>query len=526
MTTSDTSPTDDTSPVNDALENDAPEGAAPQNDYFKGEREHYGKPLIAIVGRPNVGKSSLFNAMIGRQAAIVSEIAGTTRDRLVAHVEHFGTQMLLVDTGGLVPEPEDEMEAHIAAQVDAAVDGADVVVFVTDARDGVTYADRFLAERLRRSRKPTILVANKVDNPNQEALALESYELGMGDPIPTSAQHRTGLDDILDAAAAYFPPAEESTGDDGEVLPARIAIIGRPNVGKSALTNVILGEERSIVSGVPGTTRDALDTPFTFEGQDAVLIDTAGIRRRGAIIPGIERYSVLRAVRAIDQCDVAIIVLDAAQIATDQDLHIAGQVMESFKGAVVAINKWDLMDEPTVRDERSFRRRVLSRLRFMPTTPVVFISALEGVGIDHLMRTVFEIHEKRMKWVPASELTRAAMGAIARHLPPTQATGSLKIYRVKQEGVGPPHFVFYCNSPHRVHFSYERYLENTIREAFDYEGTHLKLEFRGGGDVHVIGQNRSKAAAKKTQYKPRPVKTAKAVGPRKQGKQGGRGGRS
>jgi len=497
--------TSSTPPLNDAA----------SSDYFRGERERYARPLVAIVGRPNVGKSSLFNAIIGRQAAIVSEIAGTTRDRLVAQVEHFGTAMLVVDTGGLVPEPEDEMEEHIAAQVDAAVDGADVVVLVTDARDGVTFADRFLAERLRRSLKPTVLVANKVDNPQQEALALESYELGMGDPIPVSAQHRTGVDDILDAAAAFFPPTPESADADPENRPARIAIIGRPNVGKSALTNVILGEERSIVSEVAGTTRDALDTPFAFEEKEAVLIDTAGIRRRGAIVPGIERYSVLRAVRAIDQCDVAIIVLDAAQIATDQDLHIAGQVMESFKGAVVAINKWDLMDEPTVRDERSFRRRVLSRLRFMPTTPVVFISALEGTGIDHLLRTAFEVHHKRMEWVSASELTRAVMGAIARHLPPSQATGSLKIYRVKQEAVGPPSFVFYCNSPHRVHFSYERYLENTIREAFGYEGTHLKLEFRGGGQVHVIGQNRSKAAAKKTQYKPKAVKTDKPAKPTK-----------
>jgi GTP-binding protein len=518
--------TSDSSPSHDAAIGDASPDDAPHSDFFRGERQRFGKPLVAIVGRPNVGKSSLFNAIIGRQAAIVSEIAGTTRDRLVAEVEHFGTAMLVVDTGGLVPEPEDEMEEHIAAQVDAAVDGADVVVFVTDARDGVTFADRFLAERLRRALKPTILVANKVDNPNQEALALESYELGMGDPIPASAQHRTGLDDILDAVVAFFPPPADTDDDEHEERPARIAIIGRPNVGKSALTNVILGEERSIVSGIPGTTRDALDTPFVFEEEEAVLIDTAGIRRRGAIIPGIERYSVLRAVRAIDQCDVAIIVLDAAQIATDQDLHIAGQVMESFKGAVVAINKWDLMDEPTVRDERSFRRRVLSRLRFMPTTPVVFISALEGTGIDHLLRTAFEVHHKRMEWVSPSDLTRATMGAIARHLPPTQATGSLKIYRVKQEAVGPPHFVFYCNSPHRVHFSYERYLENTIREAFGYEGTHLKLEFRGGGQVHVIGQNRSKAAAKKTQYKARPAKPTKTVGPRKQGKQGGRGGRS
>lgn len=462
------------------------------------------KPLIAIVGRPNVGKSSLFNALAGRREAIVSEIAGTTRDRLVSEVDHFGRKMLIVDTGGLVPEPETEMEAHIAGQVAAALDGADAVIFVIDARTGATYADESLAEQLRRSGKPTVLVANKVDNVKQEALAVEGYTLGVGTPIPTSAQHRTGLDDILDAVADLLPAAPQEEDEDPTTRPPQIAIIGRPNVGKSALTNTILGEERSIVSGVPGTTRDALDTPFTYEGQDAVLVDTAGIRRRGAIVPGIERYSVLRAVRAIDQCDVAILVIDATQIATDQDLHIAGQVMESFKGAVVAVNKWDLMDEPTIRDERAFRRRILSRLRFMSSTPVVFISALEGTGVENLLRTVFEVHAKRMEWVDAKELTRAAMGAIARHLPPAQITGSLKIYRVKQEAVGPPSFVFYCNNPHRVHFSYERYLENIIRETFDYQGIHLRLEFRGKGKIHVIGQNRAKAAAKQSQARPKP----------------------
>ncbi|MEE8517715.1 MAG: GTP-binding protein, partial [Dehalococcoidia bacterium] len=261
---------------------------------------------------------------------------------------------------------------------------------------------------------------------------------------------------------------------------------------KSVLANVILGQERSIVSEVPGTTRDALDTPFAFEDQEAVLIDTAGIRRRGAIQPGIERYSVLRAVRAIDRSDVAVLVLDAMQLTTDQDLHIAGQAMETFKGVVVAVNKWDLVESPTVRDRRSVQRLVVSRLRFMSTVPVVFISALKREGINDLLRAVFDVHRKRMEWVSPAELTRAVMGAISRHLPPSQAGGSLKIYRVKQEAVGPPTFVFYCNNPHRVHFSYERYLENAIRDAFGYEGTHLRLEFRGKGKIHVIGQNRAK----------------------------------
>ena len=248
-----------------------------------------------------------------------------------------------------------------------------------------------------------------------------------------------------------------------------------------------------------------------------MLIDTAGIRRRGAIVPGIERFSVLRAVRAIDRSDVVVLVLDAAEPATDQDLHIAGQVMEAFKGIVVAVNKWDLVEGATIRDERAYRRQVLSRLRFMASTPVVFISALHGRGIDQLLTTVFGVHHKRQEWVSPTQLSRAVMGAVARHLPPTQTTGSLKIYRVKQEAVGPPSFVFYCNNPHRVHFSYERYLENVIREEFGYEGIHLHLEFRGKGKVHVIGQNRAKAVAKRSQRAPhKTVRSQRA--PRKTGR--------
>jgi GTP-binding protein len=455
------------------------------------------KPLVAIVGRPNVGKSSLFNALVGRRAAIVSEVSGTTRDRLVAELEYLGRRLLMVDTGGLVSEPETEMEAHIAAQVQTAVDGADVVVFVTDARAGSTHADDSVAEHLRRSGKPVVLAANKIDNVKQEALALESYSLAIGDPIPVSALHRHGMDDILEAVLDRLGPAAEEPEDPSDA--ALIAIVGRPNVGKSALANVILGEDRSIVSEVPGTTRDALDSPFTFEDQEAVLIDTAGIRRRGAIAPGIEKYSVLRAIRAIDRCEIAVLVLDATQVATDQDLHIAGRVMEAFKGVVVAVNKWDLVEDANIRDERAYRRNILSRLRFMASTRVVFISALEGEGIDHLLRTVFEVRRKRMEWLAPTQLTRVVMGAIARHLPPPQSTGSLKLYRVKQEAVSPPSFVFYCNNPHRVHFSYERYLENVIREGFGYEGIHLRLEFRGKGKIHVIGQNRAKAAAKRSQ---------------------------
>ena len=448
------------------------------------------RPIVAIVGRPNVGKSSIFNALLRRRAAIVHEEPGTTRDRVTAGVEYDGRRMLLVDTGGLVTAPETEIEAHIAAQVEAAVDGADVVLLVTDARPGLTPPDHDVAALLRRSGKPVVLVANKVDSERHEALAFESQQLGLGDAIPVSALHHRGLDDMLEAIVRHLPPV----GDEPEehVGGPQIAIVGRPNVGKSALANVILGTERSIVSEVPGTTRDAIDTPFEFKGEPGVLIDTAGIRRRGAVQPGIERYSVLRAVRAIDRADVVLVLLDATEIATDQDLHIAGEAREAFKGVVVVVNKWDLVPEAGRREARVTRKAVLSRLRFMSHVPVVFTSALHGEGIEMLLRTAFDVHRKRMQEVDRSELTKAVMNAIARHLPPVQAKGSLKIYRVKQEAVGPPTFVFYCNNPDRVHFSYERFLENTIREAFDFEGTHLRLEFRGRGKSHVIGQSRSR----------------------------------
>ncbi|MEX2598447.1 MAG: ribosome biogenesis GTPase Der [Dehalococcoidia bacterium] len=454
------------------------------------------KPLVAIVGRPNVGKSSLFNAIVGKRTAIVSDIAGTTRDRLASSVEYAGRELLLADTGGLVPDPESEMDAHIASQVAAAIGGADAVIFVTDARQGVTFADEHVAMQLRRWGKPVVLAVNKADNLQQEAMSVDLYELGLSDPIPVSAIQRRGLDEVLEAVLKHLPPPS----DEPDIPPdaAQIAIAGRPNVGKSALANAILGTERSIVSPVAGTTRDALDTPFEYQDQKAVLIDTAGIRRRGAIEKGIERYSVLRAVRALDRCDVAVLVVDATEPATDQDLHIAGQIMSTFKGAVVAVNKWDLVEETGRRDEKAFRNLMLARLRFMSWVPVVFISALEGTGIDRLLDTVFQVYDKRREWVPQPELSRVVMGAISRHLPPSDAYGSLKLYRVKQEAVSPPSFVFYCNNPHRVHFSYERYLENTIREAFGFEGTHLKLEFRGKGKSHVIGQNRAKHAGPKT----------------------------
>ncbi len=452
-------------------------------------------PLVAIVGRPNVGKSSLFNAILGRRSAIVAEEAGTTRDRMIAEAEFEGCRFLLADTGGLVPEPETEMEAHITAQVDAAIDAADAVLFVTDARGGPGYADEAAAHRLRQSGKPVALAVNKADNPSQEALSADAYSLKLGEPLPVSALHRRGIGDLLDAVLALLPSTDEAA-------PApdtpRIAIIGRPNVGKSALTNAILGQERSIVSAAPGTTRDALDSAFEFEGVSAALIDTAGVRRRGAVQPGIEKFSVLRAAAAIHRCDVAIVVMDATQPATDQDLHIAGQAAEAFKAVVVAVNKWDLITKLDPRREtRRFTNLVRSRMRFLSGAPVVFTSATEGEGVEELLRTAFALNARRNAWVDGPTLTRTVMEAVARRLPPSGgAKGSLKLYRVKQDAARPPTFVFYVNNTGRIHFSYERYLANRIREAFEYDGVPLKIEFRGKGGVHVIGDNRAKAAAR------------------------------
>lgn len=457
-----------------------------------------GMPLVAIVGRPNVGKSSLFNALLGRRSAIVAEEAGTTRDRLVSEAEFEGHRFLLADTGGLVPAPESAIEAHIAAQVEAAIDGADAVVFVTDARTGPGYADEHAAELLRRAGKPVVLAVNKADNLAQESMASDAYALGLGAPVPVSALHRRGLGDLFDALAELVPMAEEAGPEAGA---PRIAIVGRPNVGKSALANAILGEERSIVSETPGTTRDALDTRFEFEGTPAVLIDTAGVRRRGAVRPGIEKFSVLRAAAAVHRCDVALLVMDAAQPAANQDLHIAGQATEAFKALAVIVNKWDLIakDDPR-REERRFTYLVRSRMRSLPGAPVVFTSAIAGEGVGEALRTALELDRKRREWVDGPALNRAVMDAISRHLPPSSgAKGSLKLYRVKQEAVSPPTFVFYVNNADRVHFSYERYLANVIRETFGYDGVPVRLEFRGKGGVHVIGDNRSKAAARARQ---------------------------
>lgn len=456
-------------------------------------------PVVAIVGRPNVGKSSLFNAILRRRAAIVSDISGTTRDRVIAALVKDQKRIIIADTGGLVPEPDSEIENNIASQVDFALLDADIVIFVVDVTKGITYADESVANRLRQSDIPVILAANKTDGKAQQLLLPEFFQLAIGEPFPVSAYHRNGVEDLIDKAFDLAESIREIPSTEETMLPS-FAIVGRPNVGKSSIANSILGEQRSIVSAVPGTTRDSLDAEFEFEGKKAVLVDTAGIRRRGSVKPGIEKYSVLRSMSAVDRSDVAIIILDAMEIATSQDLHIAGLAMESFKGVVVVVNKADVYKE-TFGEEltsRNAKRTVLNRLHFMDYVPVVVTSALENQGVSHMLRTAFAVYEKRLSWAPPAQLTRVVMDAIARHLPPKEGRRVLKIYRVKQESIAPPTFVFYCNNPSLMHFSYERYLENEIRKAFDYEGTHLRLEFRGKNKLHVIGGHRTGLDAKRT----------------------------
>lgn len=453
-------------------------------------------PLIAIVGRPNVGKSSLFNALIGKRSAIVAEETGTTRDRLIASVEFEGYHFLLADTGGLVPQPENEIEAHIEAQVNEALEIADAIIFVTDIRTGPIFADQEVARKLRSTEKPVIVAANKADNYNLENMMSEIYSLGLFDVITVSAIHRRGLGELLDSVLSKIRLPQEI--EEAIDMP-RFALVGRPNVGKSAIANAILDEERSIVSDIPGTTRDSLDSEFEFNGEKAVLIDTAGIRRRGAITPGVEKFSVLRSATAIHRCDVAILILDATQPATDQDLHIAGQAVDAFKSILVVVNKWDLIETDDYRrEEKRYIYMLQSRFRFIPNVPVVFTSAIDKFGIDTLVKEALKLFTKRNQWIDQPSLSRAVTDAISRHLPPSMGPkGSLKLYRVKQDSVRPPTFVFYVNNTSRIHFSYERYLANTIREEFEFYGIPMKIEFRGKGGVHVIGDNRSKATARK-----------------------------
>ena len=432
------------------------------------------KLIVALVGRPNVGKSTLFNRLVGARVAIVADVAGTTRDRVNAETSWADRRFTLTDTGGIEAEPTPGLRVQVKEQAETAIREADVVVFLVDARDGLTADDLAVAEILRRSQKPVILVANKADNETRRQNTVEFYALGLGEPLPISAYHNIGVSDLMDQVIERLPPALPE-GPEKEAM--KLAIVGRPNVGKSRLLNTILGEERSIVSDVPGTTRDVIDTEFVFKGEPVVLLDTAGIRRAGSVEPGVERASVLRAMQAIERADVALLVLDASELGTAQDAHVVGYVLEAYRGLVLVVNKWDLAEKLDL-DEEKATAIVRHRFRFAPWAPVVFVSALTGQGIDKLLAQAREVYQERTRRVSTSLMNTMLLRAAARHVPPPVKGRRLHIYYATQPAVSPPTFVFFVNDPELVHFSYKRFLENTIREAFGFAGTPLRLVFR------------------------------------------------
>ena len=430
-------------------------------------------PLVALVGRPNVGKSALFNRMTKRNQALVEDLPGTTRDRNYGVVEWSGRIFRLVDTGGLIESDVDPFSPLVRRGVEQAIAEAQAVVFVVDAAAGPIAADYEIVDLLRRAGLPVVVAANKTDTRAGVLNLPEFYALGLGEPASISAIHGQGIGDLLDTILEHIGGLEVEDVQDDRI---RIAIVGRPNVGKSSMTNAILGEERVLVSEIAGTTRDTIDTPFEFEGRQMVLVDTAGIRRRGRIEKGVERHSVQRAEQAIDRADVVVVVIDQTELLTAQDTHIAGYASEAGKGIVLAVNKWDLAEDRSIRAEVA--KQIDHRYRFIPWAPVIFTSAVSGEGIQDLLELCAHVWEVRQRRVQTSELNRVVHQAMAEHGPPTIRHRRLKVMYVTQAEVSPPTFVFFVNDPDLVHFSYLRYLENRVREAFDFEGTAIRMVFR------------------------------------------------
>jgi GTPase len=437
--------------------------------------------IVAIVGRPNVGKSALFNRLVGRRIAIVESIPGTTRDRLYGTVEWRGRAFTVVDTGGIesgAPRAirADETQRAVRAQAEAAIAEADLVLFVVDALAGLIGVDQDVADLLRRSGKPVVLVANKAESWRGEAQAHEFHALGVGEPHAVSALHGTGTGDLLDAIVAVLPERAEPAVE----ADARIAIVGRPNVGKSSLLNAIVGEERAVVSPIPGTTRDPVDTLVERDGKRLLLVDTAGLRRRGRVEPGLEAYATLRTVRAVDRSDVAILLVDATEGIVAQDLHVAGYVLEAFKGLVIAVNKWDAVPHGEAETER-VRTGLRQAFHFAPWADHFFISAKTGRNVDAVIDAAIAVATERRKKVGAADLRRFLLDAIGRH-PPSSADGKpFRVTHVLQSELDEPVFVFFANRP-ELHFTYRRYLENELRKRFGYRGTPVRLVFRAGGD--------------------------------------------
>lgn len=447
------------------------------------------KPIVVLVGRPNVGKSTLFNRLAGERLAVVDEQPGTTRDRLVAEADWNGVLFEIVDTGGIDPthlssgkEPlsigSAEYIEEIRLQAEIAIQQADAILFITDAESGVTPADQEVAEILRRSQRkregkpwpPVLLVVNKADNRARREQALQFYELGMGKPYAISALHGTGTGDLLDDLVALLPKTDEENEDES----VKIAIVGKPNAGKSSLLNRLLGQPRAIVSPIPGTTRDAVDTHLSYGDIPITLIDTAGIRRRGRITPGVEKFSVLRAMRAIERADVVLLVLDAVSGVTAQDTHIAGYILDAWKSVVVLINKWDLV-EKNIHTLNEYMHRVRQALNFLDYAPLLFISAKTGQRVDRVLPLALRVQEERLVTIPTSSVNRIIQQAQDRQPAPTRRGRQFKVYYATQARTAPPTFLLYTNDPKLAHFTYLRYLENCIRQEYPYLGTPLRL---------------------------------------------------
>ena len=437
------------------------------------------RPLVAIVGRPNVGKSMLFNRLVGRRLSIVEDTPGVTRDRLYAECEWCGRKFDMVDTGGIEPTTDSEILLYMREQAQIAINSATVIVLVTDIRTGVTAADKDVANMLLRSRKPVVLAVNKADSTGAEDPAIyEFYSLGLGDPIAVSAVHGHGTGDLLDECLKYFPPAEEEDEEDDCI---KVAVIGKPNVGKSSLINRILGEKRLIVSDIAGTTRDAVDTMFENEQGRYMFIDTAGIRRKSKVDEKIEKFSVMRSQLAVELADVCIIMIDARDGVTEQDTKIAGLAHESGKACIVAVNKWDLVDKETGTMEK-MRKDIMRDLSFMSYAPIIFISAATGQRTEKLFELINFVNDQSNMRISTGMLNNVLADAQARVQPPTDKGRRLKIYYMTQTGIKPPNFVIFCNSRELFHFSYQRYIENQLRTVFGLEGTPIRIVIRQKGD--------------------------------------------
>ena len=435
------------------------------------------KPIVAIVGRPNVGKSMLFNKLVGQRLSIVEDTPGVTRDRIYGETDWNGRTFTLVDTGGIEPRTDDQILSFMREQAQIATDNATVIVFLTDVKTGVTAADQEVANMLLRCGKPIVLAVNKVDQ-GMSPDVYEFYNLGLGDPIAVSAVHGHGTGDLLDACVAYFPPEDEEEEESDAI---KVALIGRPNVGKSSLTNRILGQQRTIVSNVPGTTRDAIDSAFENDKGKYVFIDTAGMRKKAKVEEAIEKYSVLRATMAIDRADVCLILIDATEGVTEQDTKVAGLAHEAGKACIIVVNKWDLVEKDGKTMDK-MRQEVMRDLSYMTYAPILFLSALTGQRVDRLFDLINYVHEQASTRITTGMLNNVLADAQTRVQPPTDKGRRLKIYYMTQVGIRPPHFVVFCNDKKLFHFSYQRYLENCIRSTFGLEGTPIILSIREKGD--------------------------------------------